>query len=152
MPDERLTPSFWLSEFLRSDLATRKGIDNTPPPAVLANIRGVLAPAMQRVRDLLGAPVFITSGYRSPELNAAIGGAKDSQHMQGLAADFIAPAAGTPFTVCLYLLQHGLGLHWDQLIWEGNWTHVSFVPSHPRGDLLTARFVGGRAIYERGIG
>lgn len=94
MIDELLQGHFRLSEFLRSEAAVRRGLDNTPRALELANIRNVLAPGMQRVRDCLAVPVFISSGYRSPEVNAAIGGSSASQHMQGLAADFVAPAFG----------------------------------------------------------
>ena len=130
MTDERLQQSFWLSEFLRSDTAVRKGLENMPKATELANIRNVLAPGMQRVRNLLGQPVLVTSGYRSLEVNAAVGGSRASQHTQGLAADFICPEFGTPKSVTKYLLQHAGELRFDQLIWEGSWVHVSFAMKH----------------------
>lgn len=151
MIDERLQTSFWLSEFLRSDTAVRKGIDNTPAPEVLNNLRNVLAPGLQRVRNLLRVPMQITSGYRGPALNAAVGGARDSQHLLGLAADFVAPEFGLPVTIASYLLQHAPELRFDQLIQEGTWVHISFVPGVPRGDVLTAHFVDGHATYSRGL-
>lgn len=152
MPDERLGSFFWLSEFLRSDTATRKGLANLPGPAQLANIRGPLAAGMERVRNLLGVPVHITSGYRSPEVNAAIGGASTSQHCQGLAADFIAPDFGTPRSIASYLMQRMPELRFDQLIFEGTWVHISFVNDKPRGEVLTAHFVPGQAVsYSRGV-
>lgn len=58
MTDERIAGSFWLSEFLRSDIAVRRGLDNVPKAPELANIRNMLAPGMQRVRDTLGVPVL----------------------------------------------------------------------------------------------
>jgi hypothetical protein len=150
--DERVAASFWLSEFLRPDTAIRRGIDNAPGPAVLASIRGTLAPGMERVRAALGVPVLITSGYRSPELNRAVGGSKASQHVQGLAADFIAPQFGTPRAIARYLMQRQPELRFDQLIFEGQWVHVSFVPGVARGEVLTAHFDGaGRVTYTRGV-
>lgn len=152
MPDERLGSFFWLSEFLRSDAATRKGLSNMPGPAELANIRGPLAGGMERVRNLLGVPVQITSGFRAPAVNAAVGGASSSQHCQGLAADFIAPDFGTPRTIASYLMQRLPDVRFDQLIFEGTWVHISFVNDKPRGEVLTAHFVPGQAVsYSRGV-
>jgi hypothetical protein len=152
MADERVGGSFWLSEFVRSDTAVRRGIDNMPPGQALQNIRSVLGPGMQRIREALGVPVLITSGYRSPALNAIVGGARNSQHLDGLAADFIAPQFGTARTVAKYLASRMADIRADQLIAEGNWVHVSFSPTAARGELLTAHFSGGHVTYTRGIG
>lgn len=152
MPDERLGSFFWLSEFLRSDAATRRGLANVPGPVELANIRTTLASGMQRVRNLLGVPVQITSGYRSADVNAAVGGGKSSQHLQGLAADFIAPEFGPPRKIAQCLMTHAPELRFDQLIYEGTWVHISFVPDRPRAEVLTAHFVPGQAVsYSRGV-
>lgn len=150
MTDERVTPSFWLSEFFKSDTAARKRIDNTPKAIHLANIKNVLAPGMQRVRELLGAPVHISSGFRSDALNAAIGGSLRSQHSLGLAADFTAPSFGDPLTVCRKLLEHRQEIDFDQLIYEGTWTHISFSPK-PRGMVLRATFTHLGTVYSQGL-
>lgn len=73
MIDERLAPNFWLSELLHSDTAVRLGVSNDPTPEALANLRGITGPGMQKVRNLLGCPVSINSGYRGPELNRRVG-------------------------------------------------------------------------------
>ncbi len=152
MIDEIVQGHFRLSEFLRSDTAVRQGLDNTPKAVDLANIRNVLAPGMQRVRDSLGLPVLITSGYRSAEVNAAIGGSKSSQHSQGLAADFISPAFGTPRQVVQYLMERSGEIRFDQLIFEGSWVHISFVAGAPRSQVLTAHFMrGGGVSYSPGL-
>lgn len=152
MIDEIVQGHFRLSEFLRSDTAVRQGLDNTPKAVDLANIRNVLAPGMQRVRDSLGRPVLITSGYRSPEVNAAIGGSKSSQHSQGLAADFICPAFGTPRQVVQYLMERSGEIRFDQLIFEGSWVHISFVAGAGRSQVLTAHFMrGGGVSYSPGL-
>lgn len=148
MNDVRLSPSFWLSELTASQTATRRQIDNTPPPVVLSNLRGVLAPGLQRIRDLLGVPVLVSSGYRSPSLNAAVGGSRTSQHVLGFAADFTAPEFGSPRRVAEAIVGR---VGYDQLIFEGTWVHVSFVPAAARAEVLTAHFVGGSVTYSRGL-
>lgn len=151
--DERLAANFWLSELLHSDTATRLGIDNRPNALALANLRNVLAPGLQRVRDLLGKPVLVSSGYRSPALNSMVGGSLTSQHSFGQAADFTSPDFGEPKRVCMAIRDEARRIAFDQLIWEGRWIHVSFaapgVP--PRHQVLTAQFNGGRAVYSQGL-
>lgn len=151
MLDERITRHFTLGEFVVSDTAARLGIDNMPPARVEATLRNVLIPAMQRVRDLLDAPVIVKSGYRCPTLNSAVRGAPSSQHVTGHACDFIAPAFGAPRAVCLRLVEHLAELHVDQLIAEGGWVHVSF-SARPRYEVLTAHFTPAGVSYTRGLG
>ena len=74
-------------EFTRSQTASRYGIDNTPPPDAVNEIYALVANVLQPLRDMLGRPIYISSGYRCPELNRRIGGATNSQHMAGQAAD-----------------------------------------------------------------
>jgi len=147
-------PNFELIEFTRSKTAEQRGLDNTPLPQALENIETILAPGMQRVRDLLGCPVIVAtgngSGYRSPTVNRAVGGSETSQHMQGLAADFVAPKFGTPLAVARYIARHADMIGFDQLIAEGNWTHVSF-SRKPRGEVLTAHFDAGGTRYTKGL-
>lgn len=150
MTDERVTPSFWLSEFVESATAERLVIDNTPPADVEATLRHVLIPGMQAVRDLLGVPVLVSSGYRCPALNAAVRGAPASQHVTGHACDFTAPAFGSPRVVAQFLVDRMARLRFDQLILEGTWVHVSFAP-RPRSEVLTARFGVGGVTYTRGL-
>lgn len=140
MIDQHITPGFWLSEFITSDYATRHGLDNVPGVEEWRRIKTILAPGMQTVRDCLGAPVLITSGYRSPEVNKAVGGVSNSQHTQGLAADFKCPQVGMPRQVVQWILEHGHDVRWDQLIEEGTWVHVSFSQGTPRRQVLKARF------------
>lgn len=150
MHDERLSPHFALSELVRSETAVRRGLSNMPPADVLRNMRAVLAPGLERVRAALGVPLQITSGYRSPIVNAAVGGAKTSQHLKGLAADFVAPQFGSPRAVARYLAEHMSEIRADQVIQEGQWVHVSFVASAPRGEALTAHFSASGVTYSRG--
>jgi hypothetical protein len=147
----RLSPHFALDEFTRSDYATRHGIDNTPPGFVLTNLR-MLATRLERVRLVLGAPLLITSGYRCPELNRAIGGRGSSMHVSGLAADFIAPEFANPFAVARAIEANADEIDFDQLIYEGKWVHIGFTQlTQPRRDVLTATFNGGKAHYSEGL-
>ncbi len=150
MQEEVLSTNFKLSEFLNSDLAIRRGIPNDPDENVISNIRNYLAPGMQRVRDRLGSSVHISSGFRCFTLNSALGGSKNSQHMEGLAADFTAPGFGTPKEIAQFLVKNADSIKFDQVIWEGQWVHVSFAAA-PRNSILTAHFEGGKATYTPGI-
>jgi zinc D-Ala-D-Ala carboxypeptidase len=145
----QLTQHFSLDELTFSETAVRRGIDNTPDADVFANLQ-MLAAGLERVRAILGHSIHVSSGYRSPKLNSAIGGSKSSQHMQGLAADFTCPEFGSPLDVCI-ALEHERGyIGYDQLIQEGRWTHISFSDS-PRGEVLTAHFGGGGVTYSTGL-
>lgn len=148
MTDERLTADFHLSEFIRSQTADRRGLDNTPTASAMGNIRNFLAPGMQEVRDLINAPIHISSGYRSPIVNAAIGGSTKSQHMDGMACDFTAPFFGTPKDIARVIAASKI--KFDQLIMEGGWVHISFAAT-PRLQILTARFTNGVARYTPGL-
>lgn len=141
-----LSPHFTVKELIRSDVATRKGIYNFPSAEVLENLR-VLANKLEVVRVVLGRAVLVTSGYRSEELNTAIGGSKTSSHMTGLAADIECPVFGSPREVFEKLRQHRQDLGYDQLILEfppDGWVHIAFAESGKvaRGnDLL---YAGGK--------
>ena len=120
-----LSPHFTLAEFTYSQTAARMGLPNQPGPTELANLQR-LARIMEQVRLYCGSnPVTITSGYRSPPVNAACGGSSTSAHMSGLAADFIIPAHGDPHTVCKTIEPRMKELGIDQLIYEyGDWVHL----------------------------
>ncbi len=143
-----LTANFSLIEFTHSNTAKRRGIDNTPPPAVLVRLRNT-AKMMEVVRSILGAPVMVSSGYRSPDLNVAVGGSRTSDHVTGNAVDFVCPRFGTPFEVCQELARHKQALGYDQLIHEyGDWVHISFGPRRRLQDLTIRSAKEG---YLRGI-
>jgi zinc D-Ala-D-Ala carboxypeptidase len=119
----QLTKHFTLEEFCFSQEAVRSGIDNTPSPEVVANLLR-LAKMLEKVRELLKKPIHISSGYRSPQLNARIGGSTKSAHMDGRAADFICPEFGTPYVVAKKIA--GARLGYDQMIHEyGRWVHLA---------------------------
>ena len=92
-------------------------------------------------------PMIVTSGYRSPRLNRAIGGQRNSQHCRGEAADIIPARAGL-FELYNFI-GFASGLSFDQLIYEfGVWVHVSYSPRHRR-ECLRADRVWGRVNYRR---
>jgi hypothetical protein len=130
----RLSSYFTLARLIQSDTAEARGIDNTPPPEVLPNLR-LLARGLDRVRRLLGHPLEISSGYRCPELNAAVGGVPHSQHALGLAVDFVCPGFGPPLAVARAIRDSEIAF--DQCIYEfAEWIHLSFSPA-PRRRVLT---------------
>lgn len=133
-----LSPHFDLAEFTTSQTASRQGLDNTPPPEVLEHLRQTAA-HLEIVRAWLGKPMLISSGYRSPAVNEAVGGVPSSAHVKGWAVDFICPGFGPPLTVCRALERSGIAF--DQVIEEGTWVHISFDP-RMRGQVLT-RAPGG---------
>lgn len=142
-----LTPHFTIEELTHSDMASRRGIDNQPPADVLPRLVA-LAQKLEEVRDLVGAPLVIHSGYRSPAVNRAVGGSTLSAHCNGYAADFIAPAFGTPRQIAQALASSDI--EFDQVIYEGTWVHISCDPSRRR-HVLTAHFNGGPATYTQGV-
>ena len=133
-----LSPNFSLEEFLYSDTANACGIDNAPSEAIVANLTR-LAEVLEEVRRILiDQPITITSGYRCPELNDACGGAENSAHLSGLAADFVCSAYGTPYDVCLAIEPYVDILEIDQLIWEyGDWIHLALTEGEARNQCLT---------------
>jgi len=126
MPTTQLTEHFTLEEFIYSQTAARMGIDNTPPPDVLHELKRT-AQVMELVRHALhDKPITITSGYRSEAVNKAVGGVGKSQHQTGQACDFICPGFGSVEDVARALQPLMSELQIDQLIAEyGSWVHVS---------------------------
>ena len=127
--DTRLSEHFMLSEFTLSQTAARMGIDNTPPLPVVDALRKTAA-LLEKVRtELGGKPLIISSGYRSPALNRAVGGAANSAHLFGCAADFTCPGYGTPRAICEAIITANHVVVFDQLIWEfGSWVHIAWSP------------------------
>jgi hypothetical protein len=95
--------------------------DNTPNVLQINNLQR-LAEFLEEVRSLLGKPIIIDSGFRSPDVNQAVGSTSVSQHLRGCAADFRVPGM-TPAEVVEAI--HGSDLPFDQLILELTWTHIS---------------------------
>jgi len=114
----KLTPHFTLEEMT---FTNHREFDNTPNMLQINNLQR-LAEFLEEVRSLLGKPIIIDSGFRSPEVNQAVGSTSVSQHLRGCAADFRVPGM-TPAEVVKAI--HGADLPFDQLILELTWTHIS---------------------------
>lgn len=146
IPDQRLSPNFRLSELAASATARDAGIPNDPSPEVLANLRMLCEDTLEPMRKAAGCALVVTSGYRSPKLNAAVGGAASSAHVLGLAAD-VQPATGTLRDLTARTL--GSGAIYDQIILEPSWIHVGrkSPTGVVRGERLMLLKRGGK--YER---
>jgi hypothetical protein len=144
-----LTPHFSLEEFVVSRTAAVRGIDNTPPREIVPRLQ-LVATSLERIREILERPILITSGYRCVELNRLVGSRDTSAHVQGYAADFIAPGFGTPAMICR-ALESRADLAFDQMILEHDWVHWSIAPGLRR-QLLTLAEDGTfrTGILERG--
>jgi len=132
----QISKNFTLSELVASTTAANYGIDNTPPPDVVKNLVKLVEHTLQPIRNLWGAPVFVSSGYRNPKLNGLIGGAQNSQHITGQAADI---SVGTSSNnKKLFDLIVKSSIPYDQLIDESNyqWLHVSYNANGNRKQIL----------------
>jgi zinc D-Ala-D-Ala carboxypeptidase len=136
-----LSAHFSLEELVTTQ---QRGLDNTPDAKVIENLRRLASGQLEEVRMLLG-PVHVTSGYRSPEVNRAVGGQATSQHCEGLAADFIVPRFSLQEAARRILQQK---VAFDQFIFEfGRWLHLSIPPVGRlgRGEaLMIGAWTGGR--------
>ncbi len=127
---------FTIAELCASSTATAKGIDNTPTPGITQNLERLVANVLDPLREAWGKPIVVTSGYRCPELNKAVGGAKNSHHMQGMAADISTGNKVDNRRLFQKILD--LGLPFTQLIDEKgfSWIHVSYDTSNLKRQVL----------------
>ena len=132
----KLTQHFTLAEFTRSATAQAKGIDNTLNPSakadqrVISNLKNLCENVVEPLRQHSGVPIVITSGYRCPALNRAVGGSPTSQHLTGEACDLQIPSVGEGRQWLEWIMDNTT---FDQLIWERTrsgtrWIHVSCKP------------------------
>ena len=148
--NDKLTPHFTLGEMLVSQTASRRGLDNTPGPAVIAALRLLCGQLLEPIRAHFGSPVVVTSGYRSPAVNKACGGSPTSQHVLGEAADFTVPGVSN-LALAQWMRDK---LDYDQLIYEfgeSGWIHVSWRPARRRNQELSAQRTKRGTVYLPGL-
>lgn len=151
----QLTNNFSLHEMTKSETAIRLGMENTPSDEVIANLRALCEQVLQPVRDHYGKGVKVNSGYRAPEVNAAVGGSKTSDHCKGQAADIEIP--GVPNAELAQWIE--ANLPYTQLILEfytqgipdSGWVHVSYDPNNLKKQSLTAVKQAGKTVYLPGL-
>lgn len=140
----KLSNNFTLKEFTKSNTAQRRGIDNTPNEEHLDNLQKLVDNILQPLRDAAKLPIRITSGYRSKELNKAIGGSSFSDHSKGRAADLELYINGKEENAKLFNLIVSLNLPYYQIIWEygddnnPDWVHVAYREDNIRRQKLKA--------------
>lgn len=140
----QLTPNFTLEEMT----VTSTGLPNVANRIERAALLALAVHVLQPLRDALGKPVYITSGFRSAAVNRAVGGVADSQHRKGQAAD-IRVHGMTSMALAQRIV--ALELPFDQLIEEfGQWVHVSYAPQRRRQQLTAVRREG-RTHYQQGL-
>ncbi|NVJ47287.1 MAG: hypothetical protein HWE07_09170 [Cytophagia bacterium] len=144
------------NEAVKSQTATRLGIPNKPGVKELAAMKLVASQVFDKVREFVDGPLFVSSFFRSIDLNAAIGGSYTSQHCKGEAIDIDADVYNSNdfknSDIYQYIRNH---LEFDQLIWEfGNdyepdWIHVSYKGSGNRKQILRAVKENGKVVYKK---
>ena len=151
----KLTPNFTLSEMTKSDTALRLDMDNTPNAVQMENLKTLCEKILQPVRDHFGKGVKVNSGFRHPQVNAAVGGSKTSDHCKGMAADIEIPGVANG-DLAQWIVDN---LEFRQVILEfytpgvsdSGWVHVSFNPEDNKKQVLTAAKQRGKTVYLEGL-
>lgn len=128
----QLSKYFTLWNFTKSTYADRHEIDNIPENEDIVNLKDLSLHLLDKIVDHFGRKITITSGYRSDELNQALGGAKKSQHTKGMASDFVIKGLRN-LDVCKVIEK---AFDFDQLILEPSWIHVSYNHKNNRHQVM----------------
>ena len=140
-----LSPHFTLQELCASQTAKEHGIDNTPPEEAVGNLRALCENCLEPLREALGLPVVITSGFRTKALNAKLAhSSSTSQHMRGQAADFyVGKGSREELIKAFKEILLNPKIDFDQLILYPSFIHVSYVSKERnRRGILLARSDG----------
>lgn len=151
----QLTKNFSLAEMTKSETALRHGLENKPGPDELNNLLQLCANVLQPIRDHFQKGVKVNSGYRSPDVNAKVGGSRTSDHCRGMAADIEIPGVANA-DLANWIKDN---LSYTQLILEfytpgvpdSGWVHVSYDPSNLKKQDLTATKRDGKTVYLPGL-
>lgn len=136
---------FTLEELTRSQAASRNGISNQPNNVQLDALKALVRNVLDPLREAVGRPVNVNSGFRNEAVNRLVGGSKTSQHRFGEAADIVVP--GMSVTAVIQIMRD-LKLPFDQVIDEfGSWVHVSYGPRQRRQALKARRDSSGKTVY-----
>ena len=139
-----LSKHFSLDEMIFSQTATRNSIDNTPGANEIENLKKLCSEILDPLCEKHHLNIHVSSGFRSVKLKKKIGGAANSQHVKGCAADITAEGIAS---IELYDIIKASGLAFDQLIQEfETWVHISW-SVNPRGECLLAMKIGGKTVY-----
>lgn len=146
----KLSEHFTLEEMVFSQTAVRFGYKNQPNKRQTAALTNLCATVLEPLRSTLGKPIHVSSGYRAPAVNRAVGGSTNSQHMRGEAADIQVTGMSTQELFDFVLAS---GIPFDQIIQEfDSWVHISYKPSGPqRFSVLYAKIVKGKVKYTRKV-
>jgi hypothetical protein len=152
---QKLSPNFTLSEMIKSETASRRGLDNTPGEVEVNNLKALSVNVLQKVRDHYGKGVHVNSGFRHPEVNAAVGGSRTSDHCQGQAADIEIPGVANG-DLAQWIVDN---CNFRQVILEfytpgipdSGWVHVSYVEGDNKKQVLTALKENGKIVYKPGL-
>ncbi len=151
----KLTENFSLAEMIKSETALRNGLDNTPGPVEIENLKALCENILQPLRNAYGRGIKVNSGFRHPNVNAAVGGSRTSDHCKGQAADIEIP--GIPnYDLAKYISEN---FWYTQLILEfytpgipdSGWVHVSYNPADLKCQSLTAMRENGKVVYKPGL-
>ena len=151
----KLSANFSLAEMTKSDTALRLDMDNTPGDEEIANMTALCENVLQKVRDHFAKGVKVNSGFRHPNVNAAVGGSKTSDHCKGQAADIEIPGVANA-DLAQWIVDN---CDFRQVILEfytpgipdSGWVHVSYVPGDNKKQVLTAMKENGKTVYKPGL-
>lgn len=128
---------FSIGELCRSNVADLKGIPNHPNTYQKMNMEKLISNVLDPLRFKFGKPIYVNSGFRCATLNELIGGARNSQHMDGKAADIT--SGNKKDNKVIFELAQSMGLDFDQLINENqfSWIHISYNEDNNRNQVLS---------------
>ena len=151
----KLTENFSLAEMTKSETALRQGLDNTPGDEEIDNLRKLAENVLQPIREAYGRGVKVNSGFRHPDVNAAVGGSRTSDHCKGQAADIEIPGIANA-DLAQWIVDN---CEFRQVILEfytpgipdSGWVHVSYVEGDNKKQVLTAMKENGKTVYKVGL-
>jgi len=151
----KLSPNFSLNELTQSETALRKGLNNEPTQETVSALQLLVVNVLQPIRDHYAKGVKVNSGYRSPQVNASVGGSLTSDHCKGQAADIEIPGVANA-ELAEYIKDT---LQFTQLILEfytpgvpdSGWVHVSYDPANLKKQVMTAVKRDGKTVYLPGL-